>query len=79
MLAKISALELVGRKGGPASHRCKKFGLDAHPGGVTKCWFCNLPDAEAKKRAAKLMTKLGKMSSNEINDLVGGSSTADEE
>jgi hypothetical protein len=79
MLAKISALELVGGKGGPTSHKCKKCGLEAHPGGVTKCWFRNLPDAEAKKRATKLMTKLGKMSSDEINALVGGSSTADEE
>ena len=79
MLAKISALELGSGKGGPATHRCKKCGLDTNPGGVMKCWFCNLLDTEAKKRTAKLMTKLGKMSSNEINALVGGSSTVDEE
>ena len=79
MLAKIMALELSSGKGGPATHKCKKCGLDAHPGGVTKCWFRNLPDAEAKRRGAKLMTKLGKMSIDEINALVGGSTTADEE
>ena len=79
MLAKIMVLELSSGKGGPATHKCKKCGLDAHPGGITKCWFRNLLDAEAKKHGAKLMNKLGKMSIDEINALVGGSSTADEE
>ena len=79
MLAKLSALESGGNKGGSDAHKCKKCGLDQHPGGVKKCWFRNLPDAEAKKRAVQLMTKLGRMSSDEVNALVGGSSGTTEE
>ena len=79
MLAKISALETTGGKGSSDPHKCKKCGLDQHPGGVKKCWFRNLPDAEAKKRGALLMTKLGKMSPDEINTFVGGNGAGTEE
>jgi hypothetical protein len=71
MLAKISALETGGGKGGSDAHKCKKCGLDQHPGGVKKCWFRNLTDAEAKKRGAQLMTKLGKMSADDLNAFLG--------
>ena len=79
MMAKISALELGNGNGGQATHRCKKCGLDVHPGGVMKCWFRNLLDPKVKKWATKLIAKLGKVSLAEINALVGGSSTTDEE
>jgi len=71
ILAKISALESGGNKGGADGHKCKKCGLDQHPGGVKKCWFRNLTDAEAKKRGALLMTKLGKMSLEDLNAFLG--------
>ena len=71
MLAKISALESGGTKGGSDGHKCKKCGLDQHPGGVKKCWFRNLTDAEAKKRGALLMTKLSRMSLEDLNAFLG--------
>jgi hypothetical protein len=38
-----------------------------------------LSDAEAKKRAAQLMTKLGKMSTDEVSNFLGtAAATSDE-
>ena len=81
MLAKISTLETGGGGGSGGSSRatCKKCGLDPHPGGVKKCWFRSLSDVEAKKRASQLMTKLGKMNTDEIATFLGvGASNGEE-
>jgi hypothetical protein len=83
MLAKITSLETGGGggggSGGSSRATCKKCGLDPHPGGVKKCWFRSLSDAEAKKRAAQLMTKLGKMSTDEVSNFLGtAAATSDE-
>jgi hypothetical protein len=77
MLAKISSLEVGGGgggSGGSSRATCKKCGLE-HTGGVKKCWFRNLSDAEAKKRATQLMAKLGKMSGDEVLTFLGTTST----
>ena len=62
MLTKLSALE--GGSGGAAAKpdgMCKKCGREAHPGGGVKwCPFCNMPDADAKKHLAQLMTVVAK-------------------
>jgi len=57
MLAELTTLK-GGGGGGTGSGRggCKKCGTD-HPGGVKKCPFRNLSDADAKKRANQLMVK----------------------
>ena len=65
ILAKISTLEGGGGGGsGGTKVGCKKCGMD-HPGGVKKCPLKSLPDGEARKRVAQLVTALGKMSSEE--------------
>jgi hypothetical protein len=83
MLAKITSLETGGAGGGSnvGSARaavCKKCGLEPHPGGVKKCWFQSLSDAEAKKRATQLMVKLGKMNSAEVLAFLGLMAVAEE-
>jgi hypothetical protein len=81
MLAKISSLEGGGGGGGSGGSSrvtCKKCGLE-HTGGVKKCWFRNVSDAEAKKRASQLMAKLGRMSGDEVSTFLGTTSTNTEE
>ena len=83
MLAKITSLETGGGGGGGSggSSRaiCKKCGMDPHPGGVKKCWFRSLSDAEAKKRAVQLMAKLGKMSADEVSAFLGTAAATNDE
>ena len=81
MMAKISSLETRGggSSGGSTQIMCKKCGLEQHSGGVKKCWFRNLLDVEAKKRATQLMTKLGKINSNEVASFLGTAPTTNEE
>jgi hypothetical protein len=83
MLAKITSLEMGGGGGGgnvgsARAALCKKCGLEPHPGGVKKCWFRSLSDAEAKKRATQLMGKLGKMNSAEVLAFLGPAPAAEE-
>jgi hypothetical protein len=73
IMAKLSTLEDGGGGGGSgnaAKNSCRKCGIE-HPGGAKKCWFRALPDLEAKKRMSQLMTKLGKMSSEEVANFLG--------
>ena len=49
------------------------------PGGAKKCWFRNLSDVEAKKRATQLMSKLGKMNTDEVLTFLGTTTTHSEE
>jgi hypothetical protein len=80
MLAKISTLETGGGgSGGSSRATCKKCGLDPHPGGVKKCWFRSLSDVEAKKRATQLMSKLGKMNTDEVATFLGSATANSEE
>jgi hypothetical protein len=74
MMAKLSTLEGGGGGGGSGPNAtkptCRKCGID-HPGGAKKCWLRSLPDLEAKKRVNQLMTKLGKMNSDEVASFLG--------
>jgi hypothetical protein len=74
MLAELSTLKGGGGGGGggTGSSRggCKKCGTD-HPGGVKKCPFRNLSDADAKKRANQLMVKFAKLTSDEVASFLG--------
>ena len=83
ILAKISTLETGGGggggSGGSSRATCKKCGLDQHPGGAKKCWFRNLSDVDAKKRATQLMTKLGKMNTDEVATFLGIATANSEE
>ena len=74
MLTKLSALE----GGGSAASRpartpvgmCKKCGGQVHPGGVNKCPFRNMSDADAKKQLGQLMTVTAKMTMEKLLELV---------
>jgi hypothetical protein len=67
MLAKIVNLEGGGvATPGVGKSSCKKCGGKAHSGGVKKCPFCSLLDAEAKKQMRQLMGALSKMSPDDV-------------
>jgi hypothetical protein len=67
MLAKIITLEGGGvTTPGVGKSSCKKCRGEAHSGGVKKCPFRSLSDAEAKKQMGQLMGTLSKMSPDDV-------------
>ena len=78
MLAELTTLK-GGGGGGTGSGRggCKKCGTN-HPGGVKKCPFRNLSDADAKKRANQLMVKFAKLTTDEVANFLGDEAGRDD-
>ena len=74
MLTKLSALEggsgAATKPAGAPAGMCKKCGGQIHPGGVNKCPFRNMSDADAKKQLGQLMTAAAKITPEKLLELV---------